>query len=546
MAGESLASSELKGVLRLDSIETVSNRKNTRMIGNISIKKNLADGPRTRRIELYFEVPKKYGKYLLTERCDAFVVLFLHSAISKGYDIESSVPMSSDLYYNVVEHLIPILSRKSEYSVKLDTPVADPPEAGFAVGTGLSCGVDSMSAVKMYVDHPCEDLKLTHLCINNVGAFNVMYSDAGAENVKKAAYDRAKAASKMIGLPLIQTDSNLLEVFPMHHLYTHSYSSMFAVLCLSKLWKTYYYASSGLDHATNMDLDGWDQRDSSSYELLLFRYLSTRRLMVYSAGEMDNRLDKLRSISDYNVAQKYLYSCTASDHNCGVCDKCIRNLTGLDSIGKLDEFSEAFDIERYRNARGYFMAYVSKRRSEEMFKPIFDAFVESGDEGMKTAIDVDMAIVEFDMLWAEKDPESDVLAAKVLKPYKYISVRAATRMAKAYSQGRGVKKSPKLERRCYNAIESMYRNEIANGMERSRFQLFDFLWNRGRYDELLEVIEPQKDKDNGRFRYAKMYYYGVGLEKDVEKAYEIMLELVKKNPKFQSSYHTMFPKSSRS
>ncbi|MBR4225773.1 MAG: hypothetical protein IKR86_03170 [Candidatus Methanomethylophilaceae archaeon] len=529
------------GKLRLDSIEYSSDRKTARLTGAITIVRNTGSGQSTRRIELFFEVPRKYGKYLLTERCDAFIVLFLHGAVSKGYDIESSVPMSSDLYYNITEHLLPILNKNSRHTARIDVPVAEPPEPGFAVGTGMSCGVDSLSTIRMYSGHPDDDLNLTHLCINNVGAFNVIYSAIGVEKAREAAYERSREASKIIGLPLIETNSNANKVFPQNHLYTHSFSSMFAVLCLSKLWKTYHYASSGLDHASSMDLDGWEHNDSSAYELLLFRYLSTRRLMIYSSGEVLTRFEKLRSISDYDVARRHIYSCTSSDRNCGVCDKCIRNLTGLDCLGKLDDFSESYDVERYRNVRRYYLTYVYNRRSEEMFKPVYDAFMESGDEGMKTVAAIDEAVDKFDRLWEENDEESDLAAVRSLKKYRYSSVKAALRMAKAYSSGRGVAASPKLEKRCLKAVERLFLEEIENGIDRSRCNLFDFLWAQGRYDELAPMIEPMKEKGCGTVRYAKMLRYGIGLERDVEQARAIMDRLVRKSPKYLENYRSMFP-----
>ncbi len=540
-----MASNEPNGIFRIDSIKKSSSKGSSRLTAAVTVIKDAESGHVQDSMELFFEVPKEYGKYLLTERCDAFVVLFLHRAVSKGYDIVSSVPMSSDLYYNITEHLLPVMNKNSEFSASLDVPIADPPKAGFAVGTGLSCGVDSLSTIKMYVDHPDEDLRLTHLCMNNVGAFNVIYSEIGIDKARKAAYARSRQAAEMIGLPFIETNSNVHDLFPQNHFYTHSFSSMFAVFCLSKLWKTYHYSSSGVDHVSSMNMDGWSMNDSATYELLLFRYLSTRRLMINSAGELSTRLDKIRMISDYDVAQKFLYSCTASDSNCGVCDKCMRNLTALDCIGKLDGFSEAYDIQRYRNVRPYFLAYVYSRRTDEMHRPVFDAFVDSSDPDMDKIRAANVAVEIFDRLWSENNEESDVLAFKAIFPYRYTSTKAGLRIAKAYSLGRGVERNPAMSRKCLHVIELRYRKEIKNGIERSRYQLFDFLWGQKRYGDLVPTIEPLKDSDLGKLRYAKMYRYGIGLEKDETKAREIMEGLVRKNPRFQSNYLSMFPESKK-
>jgi len=540
-----LKAEESNNTLRIDAIEVSSDDDVSRLTGFVTVIKNLGTGSSSRKIEIFFEVPKEYGEYLVAERCDPFVVLFLHMAVSRGYDIVSSVPMSSDLYYNISEHLLPILNKNSDFSARLEVPVAAPPEAGFAVGTGMSCGVDALSTVRKYVGHPDEDLCLTHLCINNVGAFNHMYSGVGIEKAREAAYKRAREASETVGLPLIETNSNIREVFPQNHLHTHSFTSIFVVLCLSKLWKTYHYASSGIDSVSSIDMKDWNNKDSATYELLLFRYLSTRRLMIFTSEEVDSRLDKLSSLCDYSVAKRYLYSCTSSDINCGVCDKCIRNLTGLDCLGRLDEFSSVYDLKRYRRIRDYFLTYVYSHRDTDWFRPIYERFVDKGDEGMKQVIEIHKSVSKFDTFWKKNDAESDIIAVRAINRYKYSSVRTAARMAKAYSLGRGVKKNPELEKKCLEYIESRYRREIACGLERSRFPLFDFMWSQGRYDELVPLLEPVKDKDKGKLRYAMMYRYGKGLEKDEDEARRILDELVGKDPKYTAAYRRMFPDDSR-
>jgi len=463
-----LKSNEPRGELKINSITLTSDKTSARITGNVTIVKNTDSGTESKDVDLFFEVSKTYKRYLLSERCDAFVILFLHFAVVHGYNITSSVPMSSDLYYNIKDGLLPIMVKNGGNDISISAEVADPPKAGKAVGTGLSCGVDSLSAIRAYIDHPDEDKKLTHLCINDVGAFNSIYSNAGIDNVKRSSYERAREAANMIGLPLIESSSNVNEEFNQNHHLTHTYSSMFAVYCLSKLWKTYHYASAGVDHVSKMDMNEWYKKEPAEYEPILFRYFSTRRLLINSADALSTRLDKIRSIADYDVAHKYLYSCTSSSTNCGVCDKCIRNLTSLDYLGKLDQFSEVYDLERYRNLRAYCFWYVSNHRNSDMFSPVYRALIDSKDETMLKIRSTNRAVTRFDTLWAKNNPESDAIALKALLPYRFFAVRVSKKIIEAYSSER-LTPNPSLVKKCRKYIIDQYCFEIDNGLERSRY-----------------------------------------------------------------------------
>ncbi len=169
------------------------------------------DGMRTEEKEVFFSVPKEYADYLVSERCDAYVVILLRYAFDRGFNIKSLVPMSEDLYYNVVEHLMPPMTKNGRFRVRLDTDVAEPLPGGDAVGTGVSCGVDSLHAIRKYKDYPMEGYRLTHLCINDVGAFDGIYDLTGPEEAKSKVYARARGVASEGGRPLVETDSNIFK-----------------------------------------------------------------------------------------------------------------------------------------------------------------------------------------------------------------------------------------------------------------------------------------------------------------------------------------------
>ena len=123
---------------------------------------------------VWFSVESKYAEYLCAERSDAFLIGLLPVAMRRGLDIVCEAPVSERLLYQLRSSLLPLLSKygKNVHEVKIEAPVASEPivNAG-GVGAGISCGIDSLHIVKNCSSDEYPGLKLTHLVINNVGAF---------------------------------------------------------------------------------------------------------------------------------------------------------------------------------------------------------------------------------------------------------------------------------------------------------------------------------------------------------------------------------------
>ncbi len=331
------------------------------------------DDKETRSV--WFEVDREYEQYLCTERSDAYVIGLLNWAMRARHDMTCATPISEELLFSLNEYLIPSLVKyaPSFHAVKIDAPIAGEPlsNAG-AVGTGLSCGVDSLHAILKQQHSRYPQHNLTHLCINNVGAFNGCYDSYGIERARTECYEKAKKAAGEIGLPLIETDSNFQTAFKQNHSRSHTYSSMFAVFCMQKLWRVYFYGSSGYDFNC-FSLTNHAAEDSSHYELLSLNCLSTRSLKIYSEGGAQTRLEKTADIADYDIARKYLHVCTRKSTNCGVCPKCRRTMLALDALGKLDEFAHVFDVAYYREHRREYLLwlYEMHKQNDDMNTPTY-------------------------------------------------------------------------------------------------------------------------------------------------------------------------------
>ena len=331
---------------------------------------------------IWFEVDEEYGEYLTTDRCDAYLIGILSYAMRLGEDIACEIPVTDELLFQINEILMPSLVKHSInlHTIKIFCDTIAPINEGKAVGTGLSCGVDSFWSVREHCNSLYSEFNITHLCINNVGAFNECYADYGIEKVKKERYEIARNVANELGIKLIITDSNFADIIEQNHLLTSTYSCCFAIYMLQKLWKIYYLASNGIDYA-QFSLKNNDIKPSEQSELFVLQCFSISSLRIYCDGGGKNRFEKTLDISDYEPAQKYLHVCTKKPFNCGICSKCRRTLLSLDAMNKLDNFKGVFDIDYYRKNRSeyYKWLYIQHINEDIMNAPTYELLSKRHD-----------------------------------------------------------------------------------------------------------------------------------------------------------------------
>lgn len=302
--------------------------------------------------EVWFKVDKKYKDYLCYERGDAFVIGVLNYAMRNHHDIESEAPLTEDLYYNIDKYLVDAIA---QYNSKFHRPqimaevASEPLPCAGAVGTGISCGVDSLHSLACQTTMKFKKHNITHLTFNNVGSHG---EGEQAEQLYRQRLERPRKFAEEYGFEFVPSDSNLQNVVEQSHFKTHTYSSMFAVYCLQKLYSVYYYASAGYKYH---EFTLYDTLDSGSYEMLSLPLLSTHNLRVYSEGEGMSRMAKLQSVVKYEPSYKYLNVCLMEGDNCGVCEKCVRTLLGLDALGTLDNYKSVFNIDYYRQNKKWYL-----------------------------------------------------------------------------------------------------------------------------------------------------------------------------------------------
>ncbi|MBU0490160.1 MAG: hypothetical protein KKA07_12875 [Bacteroidetes bacterium] len=342
--------------------------------------------------DCYYVAEKEFGKYFSDEVADAFVIGLLLPALQSNQDIIVKAAMSEKLYYSLSNTAIFAYSKAFGYQENKIIPeqLINPKIDSFGVGTGCSLGIDSFSTILHHTSISCEEsYKLSHLTFFNVGSLGEKNVDKVKESYQKELENVKKFAAE-INLPLISLESNLA-VFFSHYDYnfnqTHVIRGMSMVLSMQKLFKKYIY-SSGYP-ISEIHLSGIDP---TYMEAMLLPALSTENTELIVGGPNQSRTDKARIISDNEMVQKYLYVCVKDlvvnndmhygpwvnideghTRNCSGCDKCLRTMVTLDALGKLEKYSELFDIPKYHKLRKLFMAKIIGLRNKSfVFKDMFN------------------------------------------------------------------------------------------------------------------------------------------------------------------------------
>ncbi len=321
---------------------------------------------------LWFAVPIEYEDYLCYERSDAFVVAMLWYAMITGSDIVHKAPISERMSFQVNRYLIPALCNieNGRRRIKVVGPTTEIPYSNIgAVGTGMSCGVDSFYSLSEYIrDSVPKRYRLTHLTYFNMGAIFHPNRSEKKEYTLKEFYDttdrmseekreNARQVAYASGLPFVYVKSNLdSDYYRGAYGHTGVYRNCAMALSLQGLFSVYYNSSGGWPGFFDLNLT----EGSEHYEQLLCNCFSTESLS-FILSDYVTRIEKTAAIADDRIAQKYLDVCFCFN-NCGKCSKCLRTLVTLDVLGKLDLYEGAFNIEYYKNHRDEAFFHILKAK----------------------------------------------------------------------------------------------------------------------------------------------------------------------------------------
>lgn len=325
---------------------------------------------------LWFEIDASYGGMLVDDTYDPFVLVALWQAMFDKTDLKIHGNVSKKLFKNLTWYAQKILCDFSSdlAPVKIFVDGFAPTEAtGTLIGTGISCGVDSFSTI--YDRFVCEDdpdYKINALFFFNCGSHGD-FGSSDTEKVFKSRVIRSSAVAKELSLPLVVVDTNLHafrnEDDRGNVLFLAFYSCAFALQNAIRR----YYIPSGYGYneikrngvtSKHYDLAGFG-------ESFFVPLIQTERTELIVDGCQYRRVDKIKKLSDWEIARKYLNVCLKQrgddSTNCGRCSKCLRTLLPLEILGKLDAFAEIFDIEHYKTESMNYKVHTLIHADEDVF-----------------------------------------------------------------------------------------------------------------------------------------------------------------------------------
>lgn len=336
--------------------------------------------------KLWFEIEKKYEAFISDEKQDAFVVAILPYAVKKELDIVVEGKISEKLCYQLNTYLLPVICKNFEKRIIKVEAQIDNKQYNIknAVGTGISCGIDSFYTISNHCNREEKDYNITHLTFFNAGASGEYGGDKARELYRKRMKFARKFAEEN-NFEFVCVDSNMNEFLMMNHEKTHTYRSLSCVLILQKLFSKYYYSSAY--EYKNCGINQDSNSTCAHYDPLNLPCLSTEDTIFYSSGTETNRLGKVKKVTEFEQSYKYLNVCVRKDYNCGECEKCKRTMLELDSLGKLDLYKSVFNVEKFKNEmNNNFLLLLQKRKIKNV--DYIDMYNKYKEKGVKIPINV--------------------------------------------------------------------------------------------------------------------------------------------------------------
>lgn len=318
-------------------------------------------------------VSDNIARYLTSDRIDPIVCGLLLFAVKNGYDFKSEFPISEELKYNIRHQFIKVVSAKAGlHAPAIDAPiVAEYEVEGKIIGTGISCGVDSLYTISEHTTGLPDSLRLSHLFFFNVGAHHTGRRDEVSRKLYEGRRDLCRRFTEDAGLHFAEIAFDLPRILDKYdngysHAENHTYMDMACVNCISSGMHRYYY-SSGLSFGEfDCNYKPDTGFDCAKYDLLILTALSHGHMKLISSGGDTSRLDKIKALCEYPLAYRYLNVCVCDVENDGTCFKCMRTLLELDALGKVELFSDAFDISKYKKQRRRILEhmYVESKKAD--------------------------------------------------------------------------------------------------------------------------------------------------------------------------------------
>lgn len=342
-----------------------------------------------RTTKMWYRFPKEYEAYVCVERADAFLTGLLYYAMIYDYDLVIENPISERLLFQLSTYYIPTLAGTTDFfhEINIDA-VADVRRISNegAVGTALSCGVDSFYTILKSLEGNYKNYKVTHVLFTDIPA--TIFSDQLRVNWLNDNCKKTEKIARELNLKFILCETNLNREFKIKPFYSSSkiyvaneglaslqYCS--SVFALQKLFHIYYLGSAGykLNEA---------KINASPYDVLWHDFfsmpnISTENLIFYSSGVEASRIEKINYIADFSIVQKHLFACAMPlAQNCGRCEKCTRTMAELYALKKLDKFEKVYPVDEFKKQYTKRIAVILSHRKKPFNRDILKALIDNG------------------------------------------------------------------------------------------------------------------------------------------------------------------------
>lgn len=308
--------------------------------------------------ELWFEASGD-APTALSDRGNWAAVALLYPAMWLGSDLHVDATLSPQLLDAINHELQAFLViydpelRRIRVTCRDERADGAP---GSLVATGFSAGIDSFATLAHYRlarVHP--SLAVSALSVFDVGTFAWEGEPAFTRAVNRCA---AFAAPR--GLHTLFLRSNLDSFYrePAVRLLkferTNTLRNVAAALALEGGVGRYYYSSTFAPREIGVRAT----YNTAYLDPILLPLLSTERLRFVSACADLTRIEKTRLVADLAAAHALLDVCTrpwqrvpGGPLNCSRCGKCARTMFALEALGRIGDFTEAFDVSLFRRER---------------------------------------------------------------------------------------------------------------------------------------------------------------------------------------------------
>jgi hypothetical protein len=333
------------------------------IISNLKIDKNKTTFLINNK-EIYLNYDSKYEQYV-SSNYDGPLLLALPIAMRNKENIIIKGKISYKFFHNIKFYLMKIITiimpECEIINIEADEFSYGENYNNTSVGCGLSCGIDSLCCLQdYYFDMEEGPYKLTHVTNFHAGA------SGNSEIVFNKRVSNSELYCNETSLNMLKVVTNFTSINNLSHQKIHVLRNLAIPLLFQKLFCKYYFSSGQSYPDDRIFKKSFNIKDLEVQHILfdpiIMNLISTENLEFIIHGSQYTRPEKTKKIAENSHSYKYLDVCVNGNFveknnkllNCSECWKCMQTLVTLDYYGKLDNYGNIFELNKYyKNKESY-------------------------------------------------------------------------------------------------------------------------------------------------------------------------------------------------